>query len=298
MLAWRTLALSRVKQMQNLHLIAFDVEAIKVSGKSLEELNRLRKTDLPLYAVPPPEKKSVSQTRKRKMSGTVDKSLPSPKKQRKSRKRKTDVNSAQPPPTKVTASRQPRPQKQEAKVLPSKRKLDSAAEQRSKRKGNFVYVGPRKDIPRRLRYNPVPRQQLGLLFVSDNGSTPGGPNVPLAYPACGKKIQGDALCYVVTGSERQHFRLRSIIVEHMRSLAQSVHGLYLEGSLEEYLVQSDMQCNGVWGTDVEVVIAAHLLDMNIAMFNVPAGDYVVRGPWLVNHAQPMDNHHVHLVHLE
>ena len=81
----------------------------------------------------------------------------------------------------------------------------------------------------------------------------------------------------------------------MRSLAQSVHGLYLEDNLmmqeglEEYLVQSDMQCNGVWGTDVEVVIAAHLLDFNIAMFNVPAGDYVVHGPWLVNHAQPMDN---------
>ena len=170
-------ALSRVKEMQNLHLIAFDVEAIKVSSKSLEELNRLRRPDLPLYAVPPPEKKSVSQTRKRKMSATVDKSLPSPKKQRKSRKRKVDVKSAQPPPTKVTASRQPRPQKQgeAAKVLPSKptadkrRKLDSAAEQLSKRKGNFVYVGPRKDIPRRLRYNPVSPdwqrqtcQQLGL----------------------------------------------------------------------------------------------------------------------------------------
>ena len=134
-------ALSRVKQMQKLHFIAFDVEAIKVSSKSLEELNRLRQTyrpDLPLYVVPPPEKKSVSQKRKQKMSGTVDKSLPSPKKQRRIRKRKTNVKSAQPPSTKVTASRQPQPQKQEAKVLPSKptagkrRKLDSAAEQLSK----------------------------------------------------------------------------------------------------------------------------------------------------------------------
>ena len=221
-------ALSQVKEMQNLHLIAFDVEAIKVSGKSLEELNCLRQTyrpDLPLYAVPSPEKKSVSQKRKRKMSGTVDKSLPSPKKQRKSRKRKNDVKSAQPPPTKVTASHQPRPQKQReaAKVLPSeptagkRRKLD-CAEQLSKRKGNFVSVGPRKDIPRRLRYNPVSPdwqcqacQQLGLRFVSDNGSAPGGPNVPLVYPACGKKIQGVmGIVRFVTGAERQHFRLRSV----------------------------------------------------------------------------------------
>ena len=60
----------------------------------------------------------------------------------------------------------------------------------------------------------------------------------------------------------------------------------MQEGLEEYLVQSDMQCNGVWGTDVEVVVAAHLLDVNIAMFNVPVG---VRGTWLVNHAQPMVN---------
>ena len=53
----------------------------------------------------------------------------------------------------------------------------------------------------------------------------------------------------------------------------------MQENLEEYLVQSDMQCNGVWGTDVEVVVAAHLLDVNIAMFNVPVGDYVVRGGW-------------------
>ena len=66
-----------------------------------------------------------------------------------------------------------------------KRKHD-CAEQLSKKKGNFVYVGPRKDIPRRLRYNPDWQRQacqkLGLRFVSDNGSAPGGPNFPLVYP--------------------------------------------------------------------------------------------------------------------
>ena len=47
-------ALSRVKQMQNLHLIAFNEEAIKVNGNSLMEVNRLRETyrpDLPQYSV-------------------------------------------------------------------------------------------------------------------------------------------------------------------------------------------------------------------------------------------------------
>ena len=37
------------------------------------------------------------------------------------------------------------------------------------------------------------------------------------------KVRGDgnclfrALCYVITGSERQHFKLRSLIIEHLRS---------------------------------------------------------------------------------
>ena len=48
-------ALSRVKQLCNLYLIEFDEEAIKVSTKSLQEINRLRQTyrfDLPVYSVP------------------------------------------------------------------------------------------------------------------------------------------------------------------------------------------------------------------------------------------------------
>ena len=57
-------ALSRVKQLENLHLIAFEEEAIKVSAKCLQEINRLRQTfrpDLPQYTVP---QQCTTQTRK------------------------------------------------------------------------------------------------------------------------------------------------------------------------------------------------------------------------------------------
>ena len=53
-------ALSRVKQLKNLHLIAFNEEAIQVSGKCLHEINHLRqmyRPNLPQYTVPR-EKKS------------------------------------------------------------------------------------------------------------------------------------------------------------------------------------------------------------------------------------------------
>ena len=103
--------LSRVRQMQNLHLIAFDGEAIKVSAKCLQEINRLRETyrpDLPQYSVPR-EKKGTAQNRKRKMSGSLDKHVPSLKKTKTSRNTKVaDVKGAQPP---VCApSTQPQPQ--------------------------------------------------------------------------------------------------------------------------------------------------------------------------------------------
>ena len=75
-------ALSRVKQLQNLRLSAFHEEAIKVSFKSLQEVNRLRQAyrpDLQKYSVPS-EKKPAPQERKRKVSAVVGSNLPTLKK--------------------------------------------------------------------------------------------------------------------------------------------------------------------------------------------------------------------------
>ena len=64
-------ALSRVKQPENLHLIAFKTQSVMVSSKCLQEVNRLRQTyrpDLPQYSVPTTQ--GGTQKRKRKMEGT------------------------------------------------------------------------------------------------------------------------------------------------------------------------------------------------------------------------------------
>ena len=61
-------ALSRVKQLENLHLIAFKPQSVMVSSKCLQEVNRLRQTyrpDLPQYSVP--TNQGGTQKRKRKM---------------------------------------------------------------------------------------------------------------------------------------------------------------------------------------------------------------------------------------
>ena len=51
-------ALSRVKEMKNLHLIAFDAKSVMVSSKCLQEINCLRQTyrpDLPLFTTYRPD---------------------------------------------------------------------------------------------------------------------------------------------------------------------------------------------------------------------------------------------------
>ena len=70
---------------------------------------------------------------------------------------------------------------------------------------------------------------MGLEFVatSNFASHIGGPDTILTCPDCRslKKIIGDgsclfrALCYIITGSEQQHFALRSAIVYHMLSFS-------------------------------------------------------------------------------
>ena len=90
-------ALSRVEKLENLHLIAFTEQAIKVSSKCLHEINRLRQTyrpDLPQYTIP---RETQPQKGKRKQSGTV---LLSPKRQKVDGKRKTDKPVAPLPPAK------------------------------------------------------------------------------------------------------------------------------------------------------------------------------------------------------
>ena len=62
-------ALSRVRTLDGVHLIAIDPDSITVSHESLQEINRLRHlfcSDLPCYALP-----AITNKRKHKLSGTT-----------------------------------------------------------------------------------------------------------------------------------------------------------------------------------------------------------------------------------
>ena len=114
-------------------------------------------------------------------------------------------------------------------------------------------------------------------------------------------MQGDgnclfrALCYAITGPQREHFKLRTAVVAHLRSLSQSgADGYLIENympgeTIEGHLTESNMDRNGSWGTDVEIIALAHLLGVNITTYSMVHNSYVVRGPWLVDPAQQMNN---------
>ena len=175
-------ALSRVKRLENLYLIAFKEEAIKVSKQSLNEVNRLRKTyqpDLP---------KTIVKKSKRKLTGSLDKeSLPPPAKNRKVVGQMKGENVAAPTkPSKVGSS----DSKGKAPEASSKGIKKSVPPKRKLKRGTRVYIKtqyPLRDI--HYRYNPVTPdwqqqacRQLGLQYICDNGCRPGGPYVALKNP--------------------------------------------------------------------------------------------------------------------
>ena len=78
---------------------------------------------------------------------------------------------------------------------------------------------------------------LGLRFINPVRYAPGGLDVILTLPDTSslKWIGGDGnclfrtLCYIITGSETQHFELRSAIVAHMLAIPHLLCGIGSDG---------------------------------------------------------------------
>ena len=138
------------------------------------------------------------------------------------------------------------------------------------------------------RYYPVnedwQRQACELMGIQFNHSfqrQDGAPDTVLTRPDLRslKSIEGDgnclfrAMCYIISGSEDEHLKVRAKIVAHMRSIPGLVSGIGPDGyrnylvtyedgysSVEDYLARKHMADNGSWGGDFEMCILAHLLN--------------------------------------
>lgn len=248
-------ALSRVRSLAGLHLISFDPNSIAVSTECIQEINRLRaayRSDLPTYTLP--TKKGRKRT---KLTGCFD--------EPDAKKIKT-INSP-------SKAKRPNPGKA------------STASKKSKTvdEDGLAIV---HEEPGNLKFYTVDEQwqhwacaQLGLEFVGPTAMRRGGPHVALTPPNARRirRIVGDGNClfrcfsYMITGSEDQHVEIRAIIVTYMPNIAHFLLGSsYLDdcyNSVQEYIADTRMDQDGSYGSHVEMLTLAHLLQTTIYSYN-------------------------------
>ena len=149
-----------------------------------------------------------------------------------------------------------------------------------------------------FKYNPVDVEWqlrvcrlLGLGFCGPNRITPGSPNAPLANPVGFKNIRGDGNCmfrslsFIITGSEDQHKHIGNVLWEsqispllnNLRSIGevsvgnnQSPNADHMAG-INQYIAATRMDHDKTWGSEVEIMVLAHLLDTAVYSYDTARG---------------------------
>ena len=134
--------------------------------------------------------------------------------------------------------------------------------------------------------------------------SPGGPDIVLTHPdlSRSKQIAGDGNClfrafsFILTGSEEQHFPVRSLIVNHMLTiehlllgtgpdgLRNYASGMMRETCIADYIVHSEMDKNMTWGTAIEIATAAHLFNVPVYVYDTSHSikNWIKYFPWQVD----------------
>ena len=84
-----------------------------------------------------------------------------------------------------------------------------------------------------------------------------------------------AISYVLSGTEDNYALMRKHVVTHMRSVKKEIEGL-LNQDVGEYLNQSQMQENGTWATETEILATANLLNCDIHIYTEIQGKNVCK----------------------
>ena len=145
----------------------------------------------------------------------------------------------------------------------------------------------------RRTFNPVHEQWqrtacnlTGLQFVSRCDLEGGGPSVPLTRPHRVRHILGDGNCLFrslsyITGTEAQHLQVREALLNHLVSIEDMMIGHHISGeysSVVEYIRGTNMDRNGTWDTDIELITASHMLNTSLSMYDTVSGTWTTYGP--------------------
>lgn len=236
--------------------------------------------------------KTKNNRKKRQFTVKIDNETPSSKKpctDKQNRKRKTSIHEESP----ETNSRK------KAKTQANKNDAYKNDDNSCIYTGTVSTVSCQCTMWPNLRYYHVNEEWqrqacniLGLEFIAvsncDRGR--GGPDTILTRPDCRslKRILGDGNClfrflsYIITGSEQQHFELRTAIIYHMLSYPHLFIGNGADGlpncitlhshprcynSVEEYILQTRMDQETIWGTNVEMACLAHMLNSPVYCYD-------------------------------
>ena len=95
---------------------------------------------------------------------------------------------------------------------------------------------------------------------------------------------------IITGSQEGHLAVRIAILRHMQSIAHLLLGVHVtQNSIAEYVQDTHMDMDGAWGTEVETLTLAHLLQTNIYMFDTISDRWLLFSPYHLDHTLPVDS---------
>lgn len=127
---------------------------------------------------------------------------------------------------------------------------------------------------------------LGLQYIGPNNTHGGSADTILTRPdkRSIKRIVGDGNClfrslsYILTGSEDQHFLVRSLICNHMVNIAPLLLTHIRYPSVHDYITSERMEHDYVWGTDVEIYTFANMCQINMYTFNTEHDTWQLLSP--------------------
>ena len=269
-------AISRVRTLAGLHLVAFDPKSIMVSTSCLKEVNRLRQVYRPhLKPYPLPVKPTTGT--KRKLNGNTPCIEPECKKARRCRKTRRSMYSGELPCTSNLKAKKPKQSPPTSKSCPDVSD------------GTVIHCGGEHCNPPNAINRPLPddlwlRQKICVLSqysemsVVDKVSSPDrvrSLQCNEISPHIRVRVQGDGNCFLraisrhVTGTESNQYAVRKAAINYLHqnpSLIEHIligvdapvepneRRVFFNTKVHEYLANSHMAEFGEWGTDLEVFL--------------------------------------------
>ena len=95
-------------------------------------------------------------------------------------------------------------------------------------------------------------------------------------------------------NQNHHFTIREQIIEHAKNNTH-VFGQLFSNNFENYLLESNMNRQGTWATDIEIIIAAHLFEKDINVFSNNSWQFF-KSTFLDNDRTSNSNINIYLSH--